>query len=201
MRVVQTVLVIWLAVFTGCSDPIAKPTKNSGTKESNSSASIGKQMSDSKPWRTDAAISEKFHPDFPDELQVIVHEGGPRLTERQPELVWVRITEKYGNAYRGKLLNQPQQLPSLKQGDLILFLAPNSENQPFMVTDKYLQERSEWHIGPCDKCGMPDLFDAPSDLQATVFPDVPADAKMEAFTSFCPLCGGVQMVSTEPIED
>jgi len=40
------------------------------------------------------------------------------------------------------------------------------------------------------------LFDAPSDLQAKIFPNVPADAKMEAFTSFCPVCGGVQMVSS-----
>ena len=154
-----------------------------------------------KPWRTDPALSGKFHPDYPDDMQVIVHEGGPRLTERQPELVWVRVTGKRGNAYQGALLNQPQQLPSLNQDDTILFMVGNAGNDAFMVTKKYLQERSDWHIGPCNKCGMPELFDAPSDLQAKVFPDIPPDAKMETFTSFCPVCGGVQIVSSTPIED
>ena len=36
------------------------------------------------------------------------------------------------------------------------------------------------------KCGMPDLFDAPSDLQAKIFPNIPPDARVEAFTTFCP---------------
>ena len=158
-------------------------------------------MPDANPWRTDEALAGKFHPDYPDDIQVIVHDGGPRLTEKQPELMWVRVTGKHGNAYRGKLLNQPHQLASLKQDDSVLFLVANAKNEPFMVTDKYLQERAEWHIGPCNKCGMPELFDAPSDLQAAVFPDVPPDSTIETFTSFCPLCGGVQVVSTKPIEN
>jgi len=158
-------------------------------------------MPDVKPWRTDAALAGKFHADFPDDLQVIVHEGGPRITEKQPELVWVRVIGTQGNAYRGNLLNQPHQLSSLKQGDSILFLVPDSENAPFMITDKYLEERPNWHIGPCKKCGMPELFDAPSDLQAAVFENVPPNAKIEVFTSFCPLCGGVQTVSPNAIEN
>ena len=134
-------------------------------------------------------------------MQVIVHEGGPRLTTKQAELVWVRVTGKQGDTYQGTLLIQPKQLPSLKPNDTILFMAGNTGNEAFMVTDKYLEERHDWHIGPCNKCGMPELFDAPSDLQAKLFPNVPEDAKMETFTSFCPLCGGVQIVSTNPIED
>lgn len=152
------------------------------------------------PWRTDPAISSRFHPDYPDDLQVIVHAGGPRFTQAQPELIWVRVTGKNGQAYCATLLNQPHQLPVLKQGDLILFLAPNAKNEPYLVTEKYLKERDDWHIGPCNKCGMPDLFDAPSDLQTKIFPNVPGDAKVEMFTSFCPVCGGVQTVSSSPIE-
>ena len=110
------------------------------------------------------------------------------------------MTGKIGPVYQGTLLNQPQQLPRLKQNDSILFLAPNAENEPYLVTEKYLRERDGWYIAPCNECGMPDLFDAPSDLQAKIFPNVPADAIMEAFTSFCPVCGGVQIVSSSPIE-
>lgn len=153
------------------------------------------------PWRTDPALSGMFHPEYPDDLQVIAHEGGPRLTQSRPELVWVRVTGKRAGAYEGTLLNQPHQLQSLNLNDSILFLPANVGNQPFMVTEKYLNERNDWHLKPCDKCGMPELFDAPSDLQAKIFPDIPADGKMEAFTSFCPVCGGVQVVSSEPIED
>ena len=32
------------------------------------------------------------------------------------------------------------------------------------------------------------------DLIAVVFPDIPEDAQLPMFTSFCPLCGGVQGV-------
>ena len=47
-------------------------------------------------------------------------------------------------------------------------------------------------VRPCDKCGLSELFDAPSDLISKIFPDIPADAKLGVFTTFCPLCGGVQ---------
>jgi hypothetical protein len=108
---------------------------------------------------------------------------------------------KRHGVYQCTLLNQPQQLPSLKLHDSILFLPANVGNDSFMVTERYLNERKNWHIEPRKTCGMPDLFDAPSDLQAKIFPGIPADAKMEAFTSFCPICGGIQVVSSEPTED
>ncbi|XZE19177.1 hypothetical protein SH449x_004490 [Pirellulaceae bacterium SH449] len=153
------------------------------------------------PWRTDPALSGMFHPEYPDDLQVIVHEGGPRLTQALPELVWVRVTGKRAGAYEGTLLNQPLHLLSLRLEDKILFLSANVGNYPFMVTEKYLNERRDWYIKACDKCGMRELFDAPSDLQAKIFPHVSTDAEMEMFTSFCPVCGGVQVVSSKPIEE
>lgn len=149
------------------------------------------------PWRTDPDFAGMFHADFPDDLQVILHEGGPRITEARPELVWVRVVEKQSEAYRGLLLNQPQQLPSYKEGDAILFRATNAGNSPVAVTTQYLRERSAWEITPCDKCGMPELFDPPSDLITRIFPDMPADGEMEMFSTFCPLCGGVQIVTKE----
>ena len=58
--------------------------------------------------------------------------------------------------------------------------------------DRLLAGKSAWTIHSCQKCGLAELFDAPSDLMRVVFPNVPEGAVMEAFTSFCPLCGGVQ---------
>ena len=63
-----------------------------------------------------------------------------------------------------------------------------------MVTDKYLREREAWTIHPCRKCGLTELFDAPSDLIRVVFPNAPPGAQMSMFTAFCALCGGVQGV-------
>lgn len=195
-----TLAFVCLGAFIGCSD-----TKPQSTLEIAISPAVESHQTElpmietERVWRNDPALAGKFHPGYPDDLQVIVHEGGPRLTTTRPELIWVRVTGKKGEAYQGRLLNQPHQLPSLKQDDAILFLAPNAQNEPYLVTEKYLHERKDWHILPCNKCGMPDLFDAPSALQAKVFPNVPADAEIEAFTSFCPVCGGVQIVSSSPI--
>jgi hypothetical protein len=84
--------------------------------------------------------------------------------------MWVSVAGKSGRAYRGKLLNRPHNLTTVKQGEEILFLAGPKGIDPFRVTPKYLKEREHWHILPCNKCGMPELFDAPSDLIAVIFP-------------------------------
>lgn len=145
-------------------------------------------------WRQHPALQGRFHPDYPDDLQVLVHEGGPRLTDRRPELIWVRVTGVEDDRFSGQLLNQPHQLPGLSQGDTIRFIVPQSGEHPLRVTERYLRERADWIVGPCSKCGLSELFDPPSVLLRVVFPDLPEDAEMEAFTSFCGACGGVQAV-------
>ena len=155
------------------------------------------------PWRIDPALEGRFLPDYPDDLQVVVHDGGPRLTETPQELMWVRVTGKCGDAYIGELLNAPQGLKTAKLGGQILFMPANEKNHPFRVTEKYLEERAAWHIRPCNKCGMSELFDAPSDLIAKIFPDLPDPSEVEEmkFTSFCPMCGGLQMISDKPVDE
>jgi hypothetical protein len=144
-------------------------------------------------WRTHPSLKSRFLPEHPDDLQVIVHDGGPRLSDRQPEAVWVTVTDCDGDTFSGRVLNQPSQLRTVQQGQLIRFVASSKESElPVMVTEKYLSEKSSWTILPCQKCGFSELFDAPSDLMRVVFPNIPAGAVMDAFTSFCPLCGGVQ---------
>lgn len=151
-------------------------------------------MNTNSPWRDEPNLRGRFLPDHPDDLQVIVHDGGPRLSPLAPELMWVRVLGGAGGVYSGQLLNVPQGLRSVALGSSILFVAPSRAEYPLRVTEKYLSERAAWKITPCDRCGLPELFDAPSDLIARIFPDLPPSAGMDAFTSFCPLCDGVQVV-------
>jgi len=113
-------------------------------------------------------------------------------TDRRPEAVWVTVTACDADIFTGRVLNQPSQLNTVQRGQQIRFIMPGGSEHPVLVTDKYLRERPAWTIHPCQKGGLTELFDAPSDLMRVVFPNVPEGAIMEAFTSFCPLCGGVQ---------
>jgi hypothetical protein len=144
------------------------------------------------PWRDHPKLRGRFGTEHPDDLQVIVHDGGPRLTDHAPELLWVTVTGCEGDVFSGRVLNQPEQVTTVAQGDEIRFVVPDSGEHALLVTKKYLQERPDWIIQPCQKCGLSELFDAPSDLMRVVFPDAPAI--MEAFTAFCGACGGVQVV-------
>ena len=145
-------------------------------------------------WRTYTNLQGRFHPEHPDDVQVIVHDGGPRLTDHRPELVWVRVTGNSADVFRGVVLNRPQQLLSISEGADICFVVPHGGEHPLMVSDKYLVERRNWVIQPCAKCGLSELFDARSDLIRIVFPSLPPDTVMEVFSAFCGLCGGVQII-------
>ena len=50
---------------------------------------------------------------------------------------------------------------------------------------------------------MNELFDAPSDLIRVIFPNMATNenAQMVGFTSFCPACGGVQLVRAHGADD
>lgn len=145
-------------------------------------------------WRDHEILRDRFHPEYPDDLQVIVHDGGPRLTDRSPELIWVRVVGGHGDVFHGQLLNEPHNLQSVSQGSDISFVVPEGYEQPVMVTDKYLSERSDWIVHPCKECGIAELFDAPSDLMRVVFPHTPAKFVFNSFTAICGACGGFQFV-------
>src|SRR5512142_1187570 len=96
----------------------------------------------STSWRTDPSLAGRFHQDYPDDLQVLVHDGGPRFTRLPPEMMWVHVTEKQGLAYAGTLLNVPHQLQSVRKDDKILFLPPkDAKFPPIYTTAAYLAER------------------------------------------------------------
>jgi hypothetical protein len=148
-------------------------------------------------WREHPKLKGRFQPDHPDDLQVLVHDGGPRITRNPAEAVWVTVTGVDGEVFRGRVLNQPQNLRSVRQGSDIKFVVADGAEFPVLVTDTYLRERGAWVIHPCRKCGFSELFDSPSDLMRVVFPNTPPGARMSMFTAFCPLCGGVQGVESK----
>ena len=150
-------------------------------------------------WREHPKLKGRFLLDHPDDLQVIVHDGGPRTTRTAPEAVWVTVTGIEGDVFQGRVLNQPHNLQTVRQGSEIRFMMPVGSEHPVMVTDKYLRERGDWIIHPCGKCGMSELFDAPSDLVRVVFPNLPPDGQMSMFTAICPLCGGIQGVESKSV--
>jgi hypothetical protein len=143
-------------------------------------------------WREHPKLKTLFLSDHPDDLQVLVHDGGPRISRNLAEAVWVTVVGVDADVFRGRVLNKPNNLRSVRQGSEIKFVVADDAEFPILVTEKYLRERGAWVFHPCRKCGFSELFDAPSDLIRVVFPNAPADAHMSMFTSFCPLCGGVQ---------
>lgn len=164
--------------------------------------SCGPSLSESwwkmpSPWREHPKLQGRFHPESPDDLQVIVHDGGPHTSNREPELVWVRVTECQDEVFSGLLLNKPAQLQSVAQGSLIQFIVPGGGPHPLQVTGQYLQERSFWRLlTPCNKCGLSELFDPPSRLLTGSFPGVTADqlSRGFTFTTRCGWCGAGMVV-------
>ena len=161
-------------------------------------------------WHNDTALKGRFHPDYPDDMQVLIHEGSHRFTKTKPELMWVKITEHReftcvdGSAiiaYKATLLNQPQNLSTIAIGHEILFVAHEDFRYAIRVTDDYLADRVKYTITPCSKCGLPELFDPVVKLYAKSFPGLAdrTNSVIANFTSYCPLCGGVIVVSNREL--
>jgi len=147
-----------------------------------------------RPWRSDPALDGLFHPENPDDVQVLVHDGGPRLSGKKPELLWVRITRKEDVVYVGTVQDAPAGLKSVQKGQEIRFMVAQGAPHPFQVKEKYLAERDDWEITPCDKCGFGELFDAPSEILRELFPTPKERAQAITFSDYCPICRRGQQV-------
>jgi hypothetical protein len=162
-----------------------------------------------KPWRSDPDLAGRFHPEYPDDLQFMAHDGEPRRTGRQGELCWARMigverapkrtfSEPIPAAewvYLATLLNAPTQLSTIRQGDTIRLLSGTGVEHPLLVTQQYLAERPLWTIRACDRCGLREVLDPPSVMVKLRFPSLPEGHLLHSFTSFCVLCGGGQVLS------
>lgn len=184
------------------------------------------QIDPDEPWRSEPTVRRHTHPSWLDDVQVVVHDGEPRRTGRQPEACWVRVTkvellparpvmldpklpkakradleQRYswdGYLFTGTLKNQPHKLTSVRDGDELRFMIADGYGLLLMVTEQYLDERKRWAIGPCTRCSAIETFDPPSVMARTRFSDVPEGSVMEAFNAKCALCGdeGTQMLSS-----
>ena len=153
------------------------------------------------PWHEHPKLRGRFRREAPDDLQVIVHDGGPHTSDRRPELLWVRVTECQDEVFSAVVLDRPTQLRNVAQGSEIQFIVPEGGQYPVQVNRKYLQERSTWRLlMPCRKCGLSELFDPPSQLLASSFSSVTADQLSHGFTftTRCGWCGDPIVVRLKP---
>jgi hypothetical protein len=180
-------------------------------------------------WREDPHLHARFHPEYPDDLEVLVHDGEPRRTGKQIEKCWVRVTSAFPGptrrmifneqastltplafrqryesttrlVFKGTLLNAPVQLSTIRQGDELLFISGTGLDPPLRVTPQYLKERATWWVQPCQGCGLGEGFDPPTVMAQARFPD--QQGMVEGFTSFCPLgCKGQLLFSKSGPDD
>lgn len=154
-------------------------------------------LNDEKNWRNDTDIKSNFiYEDYPDDLPVIVYDENYKTSKTQLENIWVRTIGVYEDYYLGRIMNKPTQLVTLKENEIIIFKIKNGTQTPTMVTDNYLIERENWKITPCDKCGFTELFDSPSELFKIMFERNESDDEIVSFSTFCNLCGGVQIIES-----
>jgi hypothetical protein len=173
-------------------------------------------------WRTDPNLQGKFHPQFADDLQVMVHDGEPRRTNKQPEACFVRVTSVVGvlrmphapqntpppvpssmlqwtqrPIYRGTLLNQPFGLTTVKQNQTIEFVTSPGLPHPLQISLQYAQERVKWCLEPCTGCGADQTLDPMTEMAKTRFPNLDHGSIPVAFSAFCPCGGTLALVSAE----
>lgn len=162
-------------------------------------------------WHTDPAMAGRFHPDHPDDVQVLLHEGSFRFTPARPEVMWARLIGRATiagqggrrmGAYRMELLSQPLELQTLAAHDHILAVCNSSYPYVIRVSETYLTERTDYEVWPCNQCGLPELFDNISALTAYAMGGsvAVAEQRVMMFTSACPLCGGTLVVRHKDID-
>ena len=147
-------------------------------------------------WREDAKLRGRFHPDFPDDLQVIAHDGHPNISGHGAELIWVRVTGVMNQEYTGIVLNCPVHLVTVAQGEEIQFIVPEGGPFPLQVTRDYLAQRNSWRLlAPCQNCGLTELLSPPRDLALRSGLNPPDGLHGGYnFTTKCGWCGGNQVV-------
>lgn len=148
------------------------------------------------PWCDDPALKGRFVPGYSDDLQVLVHDGGPKFSDLAPELIYARIVAVDGEVYRAIALSQPRRLLSLKAGDTFMFIASHTAGRPTLVCEAYRRERRRWRISPCQGCGQSEAFDPPSALLAKTGFESPKATSTVVFSQQCPACLAGTLVFT-----
>jgi hypothetical protein len=145
-------------------------------------------------WHEHPRLVGRFDAACPDDLQVIVHDGHPAISRRQPELAWVRLTSGDGSLFSGILLNRPLEVRGVAVGDEIRVIVPDGGDCPLMVTSDYLVLRSAWRLlAPCTGCGLTEMLSPAQVLAEALFPSRWQCGSFN-FTARCGWCGGSMVV-------
>lgn len=139
-------------------------------------------MPPQRPWRSDTALTGRFHPEYPDHLEVafFFRDGTERM--------WVRTTdvEPTIGGYVGELLNAPfADATGLTQGDRVTYRVASGALDPIWVSPAVRANLAEWSSS-CSACGFDMLLEPAEDILARQFE---GSESLLAFTTRCPMCG------------
>jgi hypothetical protein len=143
------------------------------------------------PWRRDPRVAAFCHPEYPDDAEVLFWFSGGQTAEK----MWVRMSGvDAAVGYRGQLLNTPHASQEVTAGSPVAIHPLNPPNRPVWVSPTIARNLALFEAA-CTACGC-DVH--PADLEAVgrqQFPNVPAEAQVELFTTRCPLCSQPMAVS------
>ena len=105
----------------------------------------------SSDWREHPKLKGRFLQDYPDDLQVLIHDGGPRISRNPAEAVWVTVTGMAGEVFRGRVLNQPHNLRSVRE---LLNLAKEA-NIRLQLSHQIFVGRRTWRTTASRPCRSP----------------------------------------------
>lgn len=137
------------------------------------------------PWHGDPDLQGLFHPDCPDDVEVLFFFPHKRVKEK----MWVRLQQIRPDigGYQGELLNSSYTLNALTKGRQIMLRKSPGLPAPFYLTPEMLENQRDWDIH-CTSCGFDAVFRPIGELASMQFPDAPDGALPVAFTTRCPLC-------------
>lgn len=97
-------------------------------------ASAGPQPIADAPWRGDPALRGKFHPQWPDDIQVLI--DAPDGGGGAGEVCWLRVVavdDPDARIYAGVLQHAPRALAHVQAGDRLRFTITPGARHPRMV--------------------------------------------------------------------
>lgn len=140
----------------------------------------------SGPWQRDPALAGRFHPSYPNDLEVRFYFAEQQTLEK----MWVRTTgvdEEIGG-YVAVLVNRPHtDATGLAPGASVAYRVAAGMPDPIWVTPAMRANLASWS-SRCERCGFDMLLLPAEDLIRRQF-ELPPGTVMEAFTTRCLACG------------
>jgi hypothetical protein len=142
-----------------------------------------------QPWLRDPALADRFHRDYPNDLEVLFMFPGHRM-----ERMWVRTTgvDPEIGGYGGELLNQPfTEDADLAQGAQVAYRLAPGVPEPIWVSPVMRANLGGWS-SRCTVCGFDMLTEPAQAIAARQFGEWGGQAV--TFTTRCPMCEHAMMV-------